>query len=199
MRRAAIIEVVTVDRRDDDVIEPDRATASATLAGSSAIERPRQARAHIAERAGARAGVAHDHQRRVPLGPALADVGAAGFLAHRVQAVLAHDGPSLGQLPLTAGTRTRIQLGLRSTGVSGLLAFSGCRGARLSRMVTIVGKSAASPLKIKPNPSAVRPGPSSVRAARSAADWPPRRQFPPALHQRTRSERLTPLRACQLQ
>ena len=36
-----------------------------------------------------------------------------------------------------AGTRTRIQSGLRSTGVSGLFAFSGCRGGRLSMIVTM--------------------------------------------------------------
>ena len=39
--------------------------------------------------------------------------------------------------PPAAGTRTRIQSGLRSTGVSGRCAFSGCRGARLSRIVTM--------------------------------------------------------------
>ena len=38
---------------------------------------------------------------------------------------------------LATGTRTRIQSGLRSTGVSGLLAFSGWRGVRVSRMVTM--------------------------------------------------------------
>src|SRR5262249_22466760 len=39
--------------------------------------------------------------------------------------------------PELAGTLTLIQSGLRSVGVSGLAAFSGCRGWRLSRMVTM--------------------------------------------------------------
>jgi hypothetical protein len=56
------------------------------------IERTWQAGAHIAERAGARAGVAHDHEGGVLLVPALADIRAAGLLAHGVQAVGAHDG-----------------------------------------------------------------------------------------------------------
>ena len=55
------------------------------------IERAGQPGLHVAERAGARARVAHDHEGRVLLLPALADVRAAGLLAHRVQAVLLHD------------------------------------------------------------------------------------------------------------
>ena len=47
-------------------------------------------------------------------------------------AVLAQDPPRLADTARdAAGTRTRIQSGLRSTGVSGLWAFSGCRGAAI--------------------------------------------------------------------
>ena len=60
------------------------------------IERPRQAGAHVAEGAGARARVAHDHEGGVALAPALADVGAAGLLAHGGEAVPAHDADRLG-------------------------------------------------------------------------------------------------------
>src|SRR5262249_25551012 len=45
----------------------------------------------VAERAGARAGVAHQHERRVLLIPALADIGAPRLLAHGMQVVRAHD------------------------------------------------------------------------------------------------------------
>ena len=44
---------------------PSVATASATLLGSVGIERAGKPRLHIAEGAGARAGVAHDHHGRV--------------------------------------------------------------------------------------------------------------------------------------
>src|SRR5712692_1069777 len=64
------------------------------------IERSGQAGPYVAEGAGARAGIAHDHERRVLLLPTLADVRAAGLLAHRMQAVRAHD-------------RTRLQIAAR--------------------------------------------------------------------------------------
>ena len=54
------------------------------------IQRVGQSGAHVAEGAGAGAGVAHDHERRVLLLPALADVRAARLLAHRHQLVVAH-------------------------------------------------------------------------------------------------------------
>ena len=60
------------------------------------IEPARQAGLDVAKGAGAGAHVAHDHEGGVALLPALADVGAAGLLAHRVQAVLAHDAARLG-------------------------------------------------------------------------------------------------------
>ena len=55
------------------------------------VERARQAGLDVAEGAGARAGVAHDHEGGVLLLPALADIRAAGLLAHGVQPVFAHD------------------------------------------------------------------------------------------------------------
>ena len=75
--------------------EAQLATASATCAGSSRIDRPRHAGLDVAEGAGARADVAQDHHRGVLLGPALADVRAGRLLAHRVQAWLAHQPAGL--------------------------------------------------------------------------------------------------------
>ena len=66
------------------------------MRGLIRIERARQACFDIAEGAGARAGVAHDHEGGVLLLPALADVRAAGLLAYRVQAVGTHDGVGIG-------------------------------------------------------------------------------------------------------
>ena len=55
------------------------------------IERGGQPGLDVAEGAGPRAGVAHDHEGGVFLFPAFADIRATGFLADRMQAVLAHD------------------------------------------------------------------------------------------------------------
>ena len=74
---------------------PSLATASATRAGSSASSASGRPVRDVAEAAGAGAGVAHDHHGGVALRPALADVGAGGFLADGDEAVLAHQRPGL--------------------------------------------------------------------------------------------------------
>ena len=85
MRRAAVVEIVAVDRGDDDMGEPELGHGLGDMRRLVRIERAGQAGLDVAEGAGARAGVAHDHEGRVLLLPALADIGAAGLLAHRVQ------------------------------------------------------------------------------------------------------------------
>ena len=70
---------------------PSFTVASATWLGSFALEDARQAGLHIAESARTGAGVAHDHEGRVLLLPAFADIRATGLLADRVQAVITHD------------------------------------------------------------------------------------------------------------
>ena len=47
----------------------------------------------IAERAGAGAHAAKDHERGVLLGPAFADIGARRLLAHGEELEVAHQGP----------------------------------------------------------------------------------------------------------
>ncbi len=91
MLRAAVGEIVAVDRGDHDVGETELGGRLADMGGLVGIERTGQTCLHIAEGAGARAGVAHDHEGGVLLLPALADIRAAGLLAHRVQAVGAHE------------------------------------------------------------------------------------------------------------
>ena len=91
MPRAAVGEIVAVDRGDDDVLEAQLGDRLADVRRLVRVERAGQAGLDVAEGAGARAGVAHDHQGGVLLLPALADIGAAGFLADGEQAVLAHD------------------------------------------------------------------------------------------------------------
>ena len=97
---------------------PSLAVASATFSGSAGSSGSGQAGAHVAEGAGARAGVAHDHEGGVLLRPALADIGAAGLLAHGHQAVLADDAV-VSRNTGDPGAFTRIQSGLRRIGASG--------------------------------------------------------------------------------
>ena len=59
------------------------------------IKRVRQTRLHIAERTGTRARVAHDHEGRVLLFPALANIGAARFFADRDQTMFFDDAIGL--------------------------------------------------------------------------------------------------------
>src|SRR5262249_60297547 len=59
--------------------------------GLGGIERAGQAGLDVAEGARARAGVAHQHEGRVLLVPALADIGTPRLLADGMQAVRAHD------------------------------------------------------------------------------------------------------------
>ena len=60
------------------------------MLGLERIDRARHAGLDVAEGAGAGAGVAEDHHRRVLLGPALADIGAGRLLADRGEAQPAH-------------------------------------------------------------------------------------------------------------
>jgi hypothetical protein len=96
MLGAAVGKIVAIDRGDDHVRQPelcDRVGHPLRLGG---FKRLRNAGLHVAERAGARAGVPHDHEGRVLLVPALADVRAAGFLADCHKAIVADDLAGVG-------------------------------------------------------------------------------------------------------
>ena len=71
---------------------PMRATASASRTGSSGSNACGRAVGHRAVGAVPGADVAQDHEGGGLVLPALADVGAAGLLAHRVEAELPHHG-----------------------------------------------------------------------------------------------------------
>ena len=91
MRSPAVGEIVAIDRGDDDMREPEFCRCLGDMFGLGGIERAGQPGLDVAEGAGPRAGVAHDHEGGVLFLPALADIGTAGLLAHGVQAVGAHD------------------------------------------------------------------------------------------------------------
>ena len=91
MRCAAVGEVVTIDRGNHHVgkTEPGNGIGKAGRLG--VIQRARPPRFDVAEGACARAHIPHDHHGGVPYLPAFADVRAAGFDAHGVETVVAHD------------------------------------------------------------------------------------------------------------
>ncbi|ABA51028.1 hypothetical protein BURPS1710b_0627 [Burkholderia pseudomallei 1710b] len=148
---AAVAQIVAVDARDHHVLELERRDRAREVLRLVCVERIGPAVADVAERAAARALVAHDHERRGALAEAFADVRAARFLAHRMQVVLAQDRLDLvearaaggrlhadpfGLLQLldrddldrnARGLRLRLLLGGRIVGGSG--RFGGCGGS----------------------------------------------------------------------
>jgi hypothetical protein len=110
---AAVFQVIAVHGSDDDVGQLQRARQVERLFNVKRIGPPVR---HVAERAAARAAIAHDHEGRRALAEALADVGAARLLAHRVQAVLAQNVLDLIE---ARGRRTGLNpnpVGLAQTG-----------------------------------------------------------------------------------
>ncbi len=81
MRSSPVVEIVAIDGRNHDVLEAERSYRIRHPHRLIRIERTRTPGRHVAERAGARAHVAHDHHGRVALLPARADVGAARLFA----------------------------------------------------------------------------------------------------------------------
>ena len=89
--RPAIGKVVAVDRGDDDMAEAHLLDRMGDAGRLTRVECRRNAGGDVTEGAGTRADLAHDHEGGVLLVPALADIGAAGLLAHRHQFVRTHD------------------------------------------------------------------------------------------------------------
>ena len=90
------------------------AIVSRQVARLLGVERIGPAVRHVAERAAARAQVAHDHEGGGAVAEAFADVRARRFLAHGVQLVLAQDLLDLVEARLGEPARTRIQSGFFS-------------------------------------------------------------------------------------
>ena len=84
----AVAQVVTVHTGDHHVFQFQRGNGFGQIVGLLRIQRVRSSMAHIAKRASARAFVPHDHEGGGALTKTLANIGAAGFLAHRVQMVV---------------------------------------------------------------------------------------------------------------
>src|SRR5436190_14392869 len=90
MSRAAIVEIVAVDRGHDNVVEAKRGDRFADALGLVRVELIGPAGRDIAEGAGAGADGAEDHYGRVLFLPALADIRAGRLFADCVELQLAH-------------------------------------------------------------------------------------------------------------
>ena len=96
MTRAAVTQIVAIDRGDDDVAQAHVADRAGELGRFERIGRVRTAMRDVAERTAPRAHLAEDHEGRRALAEALVDVRARGFLADRDEPVLAQLGLELG-------------------------------------------------------------------------------------------------------
>ena len=96
--RAAVDEVVARDAGDRGVAQPHRLDALGHPARLVAVEGQRPAGVDLAEVAAPRALVTADEEGGLAVLPALVDVGAAGLLADRVQALALHQRLELGVL-----------------------------------------------------------------------------------------------------
>ena len=88
----AIFNIVTVNRGDYNVVEPQLCASMGNAARLKRIQCLRRfARCDVAEGASPRANVTHDHHGSVALAPAFAHIGTARFLADGDEVVVTHD------------------------------------------------------------------------------------------------------------
>ena len=87
----AVVKIIAINGGDHRMGEPQLLYRLGDAGGLKGIERAGQARPDIAEGAGPRANVAHDHKGRVFFLPALANVRTARFLADRHQPMFPDD------------------------------------------------------------------------------------------------------------
>ncbi len=90
LRRAAIGQIVAVDRGDDDMFQPHFGGGIGQILRLVDVNLARHPGLDVAKGAGPRAHIAQDHHRRMLLGPAFADVRAGRFLANRIQPLSPH-------------------------------------------------------------------------------------------------------------
>ena len=113
--RAAILHIVAIDRRHDDVRQLQLLDGFGHARRLRFVHGVRPAMSHGAVAARAGADVAQNHERGGAVRPAFADVRAARFLAHRVQLELAHQAFE-AEVGRRAGRAHLEPLGLRLAG-----------------------------------------------------------------------------------
>ena len=93
----AIGQIIAIDRGDDDMLKPERAGRFGNMRRLKLVDWPGHTGLDVAKSAGARAGIAQDHHRRVLLAPAFADVGAGRFLANGIEVQPPHQRAGFGK------------------------------------------------------------------------------------------------------
>ena len=141
-------KIVTIHRGQHDVFESHQLHGACAVGGSSASSQPCGiARVDRAEATGARAHRAHQHQRRGPGIPTLADVRALGFFAYGREPVLFDDGADGIEAvtrrhrraqPLRLAAQHDERLGAADALMPSLIAVKPCGGAVLVAAATAV-------------------------------------------------------------
>ena len=125
---AAVLQVVAGDAGDGGVVQVHRDDGLADAARLVAVQRLGLAGVDLAEVAAPGALVAADEEGGLAVLPALVDVGAAGLLAHRVQALALHELLHLGVL----GTHLRPGLDPLGLALDGGLAVPDLQAQHLA-------------------------------------------------------------------
>ena len=116
--RAAVFAVVAIDAGDDGVAQTHDGDGFGDAARLIVIDRQRSALLHRAESAAARADVAEDHERGGAAVPALADVGAGGALADRMQLQVGDEFFEFAVIPAHGSGRAKPFRPLRRLGAN---------------------------------------------------------------------------------
>src|ERR1019366_56271 len=142
----AIVKIIAIDGRDHRMGKSQLLNCSGDAGGLGRIERAGKPRLDVAEGAGPRARIAHDHEGRVLFLPALANVRTARFLADGDEPVLLDNGPR--RRPLRRARRLDPDPGgfsrHRLVGPMRLLRVTGCRGLAMIAFKRIGTRSHAS-------------------------------------------------------
>src|SRR5258707_7360 len=91
MRCATVRQIIAVDRRHDQVLEIQLPRRASQIFWLLWVERRWGTNLHVTEATSSGANLAHQHHRRGSPAPALSDVRAASFFAHRSQTRLSND------------------------------------------------------------------------------------------------------------
>jgi hypothetical protein len=90
LRCAAVIKIVTINGRNDNVFQLQFRHGGSEVLRLHRIDDIGLAGLDVAEGTGAGAGIAQDHHRGMTLGPAFSDIGACRFFAHGIELKPAH-------------------------------------------------------------------------------------------------------------
>jgi hypothetical protein len=106
MLSTPISQIITIDTRDDDILETHGSDRLCQVERFIRIGWTRFPVGHIAEGASAGAEITQDHECGCSLSEAFPDIGTGGLLAHGVEFLLSQDTLDLVELLAVRGSNT---------------------------------------------------------------------------------------------